>query len=132
MSRRYARPKLIGDPRQLELFDELDRPDPLVIFYQKLRKAGAWLTYDIEERRLLAGHDHDVLGRWVIRAMQLLRDRIVADLLRVEHGIEPPAERENLAGGAQLVRLPTRRPPDQEPPVRQRTPASDRRGPGAA
>ena len=122
----------MSDPSQLDLFGDLDRDDPLAVFYRKIRKAGGWLTYDRAEDRIFAGHDNGVLGAWVVSGMRLLRDRIIEDLLRIEYGIEPAEEPEHLTGGAVLHRLPTRRMPEMDPPVRQRTPTDTRRGPGAA
>ena len=87
MKKKNWRSASFVDPRQAELFDDLGRDDPLAVFYRKIRKAGGWLTYDIVEHRVYAGHDNGVLGAWVVTGMRLLRDRIRADLLRVEHGI---------------------------------------------
>jgi hypothetical protein len=134
MSKKNRRTAKIDDPRQIELFgeDALAHPDPLVIFYQKLRRIGAYLTYDLDECRIYVMHDHDVLPRWVLLPMRTMQARIVADVKRLEHGIvEPQDEPEALAGGAVLFHLPTRRSPELEPPVRQRTTLT-RRGPDVA
>jgi len=134
MTRKFRPSAKMSDPRQIELFgdDDIEQEDPLVAFYRRLRKVGAYLSYDIDENRLLAGHDYDVLSRWVVAGLRLLRTRIVTDLKRVEYGIvEPHDEPEALDGGATLHRLPPPRSPELDPPVRQRTPAH-RRGPGAA
>ena len=72
------------------------------------------------------------LPSWVVTACSNIRSRIIADLLRVEHGIAPPPEPETLAGGAILHRLPARRPPEHEPPVRSHAATTTRRDPGVA
>jgi hypothetical protein len=120
----------ISDPRQLLLFPELTVDDPLLTYYRKLRGISAVLSLNIADDRILVYRD-DGIPAWAVRAIPPLHDRIRADLLRVEHGIEEQAAPEHLDGGAVLHRLPPRRSPELEPPVRQRTPRN-RRGPGAA
>jgi len=132
MRKKSWRSPTIADPRQLHLFEGLRAEDPVLVFNKKLRKIGAWLTYYVGENRLLAGHDHNVLQKWVVAALRQHRDRIIADLLQYEHGIEQHDVPQKLTGGATLHRLPARRPPECEPPVRRRKPSSNHRGPDAA
>jgi hypothetical protein len=129
--KKNRRPAKIDDPRQMTLFGDLECTDPLAGFYRRLRKIGATLTYDRAENNISVCGKGSVPA-WIMPVVAQLRPRIVSDLLRVEHGIEPTVERESLGeGSAVLHRLPTRRPPECGPPVRQRT-TSARRGPGAA
>lgn len=137
MSKNYRRTakKMSGadkfsDPRQLTLFPELQPDDPLLTCYRRLRRINAVLSLNIADDRIVVYRD-DGIPAWAVRAIPPLHDRIRADLLRVEHGIEEQDEPERLDGGAVLHRLPTRRSPECEPPVRQRTPRR-RRGDGAA
>jgi hypothetical protein len=116
----------IVDPRQLSLFPEIQQDDPLLVYYRRLRKIGAMLSYDLEREQFFV-YGVGGLPSWVVTACSNVRSRIIADLLRVEHGIEPIPEPETLAGGAVLHRLPTRHPLEHEPPVRSRAPGAPRR-----
>ena len=129
--KKFSRASKITDPHQLALFDDLGVDDPLSTYYRRLRKIGATLSLNPAEDRIYV-HGPNGVPAWAVKTIALLRDRIRADLLRVEHGIEPADEPEALDGGAVLHRLPTRRSPELEPPVRRRTPASNRRGPQGA
>ena len=122
----------IADPRQLSLFPaELPEDDPVPVYYRRLRKIGATLSYDLEREQFFVSGVGG-LPSWVVTACSNIRSRIIADLLRVEHGIAPPPEPETLAGGAILHRLPARRPPEHEPPVRSHVATTTRRDPGVA
>jgi len=99
MKRRHA--IHFGDPRQLDLFPEdLPRTDPLHAYYRRLRKSGAWLTLDLNTRQIFVGRLKAGLPSWAVTMIAPLRDRIVEDLLRVEHGIAPTPKPEQLDGGA--------------------------------
>src|SRR4029077_15372052 len=94
-----------ADPRPLSLFPELQYDDPLPVYYRRLRKIGATLSYDLEREQFFV-YGTGGLPAWVVTACANIRSRIIADLLRVEHGIEPIPEPETLAAGAVLHRLP--------------------------
>jgi hypothetical protein len=115
-----------ADPCQLILFAELQQDDPLPVYYRRLRKIGATLSYDLEREQFFV-YGVGGLPSWVVTACSNIRSRIIADLLRVEHGIESTPEPETLAGGAVLYRLPAGHPPEHEPPVRSRAPGAPRR-----
>jgi hypothetical protein len=89
----------------LNLFIELQYDDPLPVYYRRLRKIGATLSYDLEREQFFV-YGVGGLPSWVVTACSNIRSRVIADLLRVEHGIEPTPEPETLAGGAVLHRLP--------------------------
>jgi hypothetical protein len=130
---RKSTPK-IDDRRQLELFD-IEREDPLLVYIRRLRVIkGAWLTYSLAEQRLYVGRERGTLPLWAITSIAPIRDRLKREVMRVEHGIiEPPEiERQRLEGGAELVRLPGRRNPALDPPIRQRRAGEARFDPGAA
>ena len=130
-SRKNARAR-IGDSRQLMLFPELQsEDDPLFVYYWRLRKIGATLTYDLERRQFFV-YGVGGLPGWVVTATTPFRQRIIADLLRVEHDIEPFIASEELHGGAVLHRLPLRRSPEAEPPVRSPASPGHHRGDGVA
>ena len=123
----------IEDPRQLVLFgDDLERDDPLLVFYRRLRKTGAWLTLDHNTGQIFAGRLNGGLSDWAVKTIAPFRDRILGDLLRVEYGVTEPEAPEALDGGAVLHRLPGRRAPELDPPVRPGSATTTRRDPGAA
>src|SRR6266513_3609732 len=112
-----------GDPRQLDVFPaDLPRTDPLHAYYRRLRKSGAWLTLDLNTKQIFVGRLKAGLPAWAVTMIAPFRDRIVDDLLRVEHGIAPTPQPEQLDGGAVLHRL-TYPSPALDPPIRPR-PAS--------
>jgi hypothetical protein len=121
----------IDDPRQLTLFADLEPTDPMVTFYRRLRKSGCSLSYNFSDEQIYIFGTRGI-PTWAVDDVASFRDCIRDDLLRVEHGIEPTPEPETLAGGAVLHRLPARRPPEHEPPVRSHAATSIRRDPGVA
>ena len=104
------------DPRQLDLFGDLDREDELIVFYRLLREADCTLHYDRAANRLVVW-SRDVIPKWAVLGSRRLRPRIIADLLRLQYGVIPSVKREALDGGATLHRLP-RRTTQLDPPVR--------------
>jgi hypothetical protein len=103
------------DPRQLDLFGDLDRDDELIVFYRRLREADCTLHYDRAANRLVVW-SRDVIPKWAVVDSRRLRPRIIVDLLRLQYGVTRVVDREILAGGAILHRLPRR--PELDPPVR--------------
>lgn len=120
--------KTVLDARQLDLFGDLDRDDPLVVYYRRLRKAGCALHYDRAANRVLVWGACGTPA-WAVLAMRPLRNRIIVDLLRLQYGVAPAVEREALDGGATLHRLPRRR--EIDPPVRHTLTGRRRQGPSA-
>src|SRR5262249_23952414 len=93
-----GRPDKISDPRQLPLFPELTVDDPLATYYRALRRIGATLSLNLDDDRVYVHRDNGIPA-WAVKTIALLRDRIHADLLRVEHGIVDEPEPEALDGG---------------------------------
>ena len=89
------------------------------------------LSINPETGRITVSRASEPIGAWAASPPSELRDRIVADLMRAEHGIEPPIEWQTLDGGAELVRLPVRGDPALDPPVTKLRPRKPGRG-GAA
>jgi hypothetical protein len=112
-----ATSQTVFDPRQLDLFGDLDREDELIVFYRRLREADCSLHYDRAANRLVVW-SRDVIPKWAGVGSRRLRARIIVDLLRLQYGVEPAVEREALDGGATLHRLPRRPEPELDPPVR--------------
>ena len=123
--------KTVRDRRQCELFEPPPWEDLLRAYYDKMRRHGMTLSINPETGQITVSRASGPIGAWAASPPSELRDRIVVDLLRAEHGIEPPIERQTLDGGAELVRLPVRRDPALEPPVRKPRPRKPGRG-GAA
>jgi hypothetical protein len=104
------------DIRQLELLGEA-RPDPLAVYYAQMKRLGMVMHIDAVTGQISVFRERGAIPRWAANPGAALRDRIAVDLLRAEHGIEPPIERYELDNGATLVRLPAQRDPALEPPV---------------
>jgi hypothetical protein len=117
-----------SEPRQLELFGDLQRDDPVATYYRRCRKSGVSLHYDLAGDEVFVVRPRGV-PRWAVAGIGPLRDRVVADLLRVQYGVLPFVEPETLDGGCQLDRLPGVLLPELQPPVRQSL-TSARRDPG--
>jgi len=124
MTQRKSRGLKLSDPRQLDLFGEqLETDDPVAAYYRRLRKIGATLTLNLAEKGIYVISAGSGLPHWAVRDLRLFRDRVHADLLRVEHGVEPAPMTEQLAGGATLHRLPNHRAQQRlDPPVRRPAP----------
>src|SRR5262249_38405302 len=102
------------DRQQMDLFGELEPDDPVLAYYRRCRRAGLSLSYSIAENQIYVTAP-GVIPRGATALALKYAVRLRADLLRVEHGVEPPREIRNLDGGAVLHRLPARRLPEQEP-----------------
>jgi hypothetical protein len=118
------------NPHQLDLFGgQLPVDDPVATYYRRLRRAGVWLGLDPKTGEVHAISDSDGVPAWAHRGALVYYDRIKADVLRAQGSIVPSLAREELEGGAELIRLPGS--PQLDPPVRPRQwPCWD--GPGAA
>jgi len=107
--------------RQLELLGKA-RPDPLAVYYTQMKRLSMVMHIDAVTWQISVFRERGAIPRWAANPGAALRDRIAVDLLRAEHGIEPPIEQHELDGGATLVRLPQwrqerRRDPVLESPV---------------